>query len=166
MQKMHEHLSAGNQVLLLMNRRGHSTRVYCPGCDAYADCPRCAIALTYHKDNTLRCHYCGYSEDYSPHCPKDSSPRRLSGRGIQRIEEILEAQFAPYEYARLDRDTTRTKGFTDEVLHWMHTKKIQILIGTQMIAKGFDIEGVTLVGVLGIDALLGAPDFRAAESAW
>jgi primosomal protein N' (replication factor Y) (superfamily II helicase) len=164
--KMREHLAAKNQVLLLMNRRGHSTHVHCPTCDAFAECPRCTVALTYHKDGMLRCHYCGYRENFSQACPKDGSERRLSGRGIQRVEEILEAQFPEYEYARLDRDTASRKGFTAEVLGAMRSGKIQILIGTQMIAKGFDIEGVTLVGVLAIDQTLNAPDFRAGESAW
>ncbi|MBX3721396.1 MAG: primosomal protein N' [Turneriella sp.] len=174
--KMHEHLNAGNQVLLLMNRRGHSTHVHCPTCEAraaeghapggYAECPRCSVALTYHKNGTLRCHYCGYSEQFSPVCPKDGAERRLSGRGIQRVEEILDAQFGGYEYARLDRDTARTKNFTGEVIAAMRAGKIRILIGTQMIAKGFDIEGVTLVGVLAIDQTLASPDFRAGESAW
>lgn len=174
--KMREHLAAKNQILLLMNRRGHSTHVHCPTCDArsadggrasgYAECPRCAVALTYHKDETLHCHCCGYSEKFKPLCPKDGTQRRLSGRGIQRVEEILEAQFPEYEFARLDRDTARRKGFTDEVMSEMRAGKINILIGTQMIAKGFDIEGVTLVGVLAIDQTLNAPDFRAGESAW
>ncbi len=164
--KMREHLAAKNQVLLLMNRRGHSTHVHCSICDTFAECPRCTVALTYHKDGMLRCHYCGYRESFSPQCPKDGSERRLSGRGIQRVEEILEAQFPEYEYARLDRDTASRKGFTAEVLAAMRSGKIQILIGTQMIAKGFDIEGVTLVGVLAIDQTLNAPDFRAGEAAW
>jgi len=90
----------------------------------------------------------------------------LTGRGIQRVEEILEAQFSNYQYARLDRDTARTKGFTEDVLTAMRERKIQILIGTQMIAKGFDIEGITLVGVLSIDQLFTAPDFRSSELAW
>ena len=175
-EKMREHLAAGNQVLLLMNRRGHSTHVHCPTCEArsaegksttgYAECPRCAVALTYHKDNQLRCHYCGYREAYTATCPKDGAPRQLSGRGIQRVEEILDTQFAGFEYARLDRDTARTRGFTEEVLAEMRSGKIRILIGTQMIAKGFDIEGVTLVGVLAIDQTLASPDFRAGETAW
>lgn len=164
--KMREHLAAKNQVLLLMNRRGHSTHVHCPKCDGYAECPRCAVALTYHKDETLRCHHCGYKEKFKSLCPKDGTQRRLSGRGIQRVEEILEAQFPEFQFARLDRDTARRKGFTDEVLSEMRAGKINILIGTQMIAKGFDIEGVTLVGVLAIDQTLNAPDFRAGESAW
>ena len=175
-EKMREHLAAGNQVLLLMNRRGHSTHVHCPTCEAksaegqpttgYAECPRCAVALTYHKDNQLRCHYCGFREAYTATCPRDGALRQLSGRGIQRVEEILDTQFSGFEYARLDRDTTRTKGFTEEVLAEMRSGKIRILIGTQMIAKGFDIEGVTLVGVLAIDQTLASPDFRAGETAW
>jgi len=164
--KMREHLSQGKQVLLLMNRRGHSTHVHCPTCDGYAECQRCAVALTYHKDNMLRCHHCGYSERYTPECPKDGAERRLSGRGIQRVEEILDHQFAEYEYARLDRDTAKQKNFVAEVLAAMRERKIQILIGTQMIAKGFDLAGVTLVGVLAIDQTLNSPDFRASEQAW
>jgi len=166
MEKMHEHLSDRNQVLLLMNRRGHSTHVHCPVCDAYAECPRCSVTLTYHKDNTLRCHHCGYSETYARFCPKDGEPRRLSGRGIQKVEDILEARFSSYSYARLDRDTTRQKNFASQVLRSMRERQIDILLGTQMIAKGFDIEGVTLVGVLSIDPVLNAPDYRASEHAW
>jgi len=175
-QKMREHLADKNQVLLLMNRRGHSTHVLCalcetrsaadPSASGYAECPRCAVALTYHKDRVLRCHHCGYSEPYSPLCPKDGSERRLTGRGIQRVEEILDSQFGEFEYARLDRDTTRKKGFVDEVMRAMQEREIDILIGTQMIAKGFDLPNVTLVGVLTIDQMLSAPDFRAAENAW
>lgn len=164
--KMREHLSQGKQVLLLMNRRGHSTHVHCPTCDAYAECKRCAVALTYHKDQLLRCHHCGYSESYTSECPKDGTERKLSGRGIQRVEEILDQQFAEYEYARLDRDTAKQKNFVTDVLAAMRERKIQILIGTQMIAKGFDLAGVTLVGVLAIDQTLNSPDFRASEQAW
>jgi primosomal protein N' (replication factor Y) len=166
MEKMHEHLSDKNQVLLLMNRRGHSTHVHCPVCDSYAECPRCAVTLTYHKDNTLRCHHCGYSEVFARFCPKDGAARRLSGRGIQKVEDILEAQFSAYSFARLDRDTTRAKNFANEVLQGMRERQIDILLGTQMIAKGFDIEGVTLVGVLSIDPVLNSPDYRASEQAW
>lgn len=166
MEKMHEHLAEKNQVLLLMNRRGHSTHVHCPVCDSYAECPRCAVTLTYHKDNTLRCHHCGYSEAFARFCPKDGELRRLSGRGIQKVEDILEAQFGTYAYARLDRDTTRQKNFASEVLQGMRERQIDILLGTQMIAKGFDIEGVTLVGVLSIDPVLNSPDYRASEQAW
>ncbi|MFZ5627900.1 MAG: replication restart helicase PriA [Spirochaetota bacterium] len=166
MEKMHEHLSEKNQVLLLMNRRGHSTHVHCPVCDGYAECPRCAVSLTFHKDNTLRCHHCGYSEAFARFCPKDGELRRLSGRGIQKVEDILEAQFGAYSYARLDRDTTRQKNFASEVLQGLRERQIDILLGTQMIAKGFDIEGVTLVGVLSIDPVLNSPDYRASEQAW
>lgn len=171
MEKMHEHLAEKNQVLLLMNRRGHSTHVHCATCateqaHGYAECPRCSVALTYHKDNTLRCHHCGYIEPFSHSCPKDGTPRRLSGRGIQKVEDILEAKFGSYSYARLDRDTTQQKQFAAEVLAGMRARAIDILIGTQMIAKGFDLEHVTLVGVLAIDPLLNAPDYRASEQAW
>ncbi len=165
-EKMHEHLNDKNQVLLLMNRRGHSTHVHCPTCGTFAECPRCSVALTYHKDNELRCHQCGYSEHYKRACPKDGTARQLSGRGIQRVEEILDGQFSGYSYARLDRDTARRRGFADDVMQTMRSGGIDILIGTQMIAKGFDIEGVTLVGVLAIDQMLTAPDFRASENAW
>lgn len=164
--KMLEHLEAKNQVLLLMNRRGHSTHVHCPTCGTYAECPRCSVALTYHKDNELRCHQCGYQEHYARACPKDGTARQLSGRGIQRVEEILDGQFSAYSYARLDRDTARKRGFAEDVMQTMRAGGIDILIGTQMIAKGFDIAGVTLVGVLAIDQMLTAPDFRASENAW
>lgn len=176
MEKMHEHLAGKNQVLLLMNRRGHSTHVHCSVCasrsadgrpgSGYVECPHCAVTLTYHKDNTLRCHYCGYSEVFQRFCPHDGQLRQLSGRGIQKVEDILEAQFSSYSYARLDRDTTRQKNFANEVLQSMRERQIDILLGTQMIAKGFDIEGVTLVGVLAIDPVLNAPDYRASEHAW
>lgn len=166
MEKMHEHLSEKNQVLLLMNRRGHSTHVHCPVCDSYAECPRCSVTLTYHRDNTLRCHHCGYSEVFTRFCPKDGAERRLSGRAIQKVEDILDAQFSAYSYARLDRDTTRAKNFAKEVLQGLRERQIDILLGTQMIAKGFDIEGITLVGVLSIDPVLNSPDYRASEQAW
>lgn len=165
-EKMHEHLAEKNQVLLLMNRRGHSTHVHCATCGTFAECPRCSVALTYHKDNVLRCHQCGYQQDYTRACPIDGTPRQLTGRGIQRVEEILDGQFASYSYARLDRDTARKRGFADDVMQTMRAGGIDILIGTQMIAKGFDIEGVTLVGVLAIDQMLTAADFRASENAW
>jgi primosomal protein N' (replication factor Y) len=165
-EKMHEHLTDKNQVLLLMNRRGHSTHVHCATCGTFAECPRCTVALTYHKDNVLRCHQCGFQQDYTRTCPKDGTPRQLTGRGIQRVEEILDGQFSSYSYARLDRDTARKRGFADDVMQSMRAGGIDILIGTQMIAKGFDIEGVTLVGVLAIDQMLTAADFRASENAW
>ncbi|MCX7633001.1 MAG: primosomal protein N', partial [Turneriella sp.] len=156
----------GKQVLLLFNRRGHSTHVYCDTCAQFAECPHCSVTLTYHKDGSLRCHFCGYHESFRPDCPKDGNRRRLFGRAIQRLEDIIEQQFPQVPYARLDRDTAQSGKFAAEVFEAMRAQKISILIGTQMVAKGIDLPGITLVGILGIDSLLNAPDFRAAERVW
>jgi primosomal protein N' (replication factor Y) len=155
----------GGQTLLLLNRRGFSPRVMCFDCGNAWRCQNCDIALVYHaSDRRLRCHYCDYSiapPDRCTHCGAEKAA--LLGIGTQRLEEEVRAHFPNSRIARLDRDTARRRGFTEGVLRGLRDRKLDILIGTQLIAKGHDFPGVRLVGVVLADIGLHLPDFRAAE---
>ena len=176
-QKMEEHLHNDKQVLLLLNRRGYATHIYCNSCRNVQKCIRCSVSLIYHQKDIkstyqmqdvaiLKCHFCGYQEQFfsSTRC-KICYKKTLKtvGYGTQKIEEVLEKNFPNIPFARLDKDTTRAKNYASEVLQELHEKKIKILIGTQMIAKGLDIENITLVGILNTDIGLFIPDFRSYE---
>lgn len=160
---MEQHLGQGNQVLLLMNRRGFSQYAQCSQCGESPQCQHCSISLTHHKTGELRCHLCGYSEPWNKKCHACPGERQLMGIAIQKVEEQVEKLFPEVPFARLDQDTGSEKGYTRDILQAMRAEKIKILLGTQMIAKGFDLPGVTLVGVLNTDAGLHIPDFRGHE---
>jgi primosomal protein N' (replication factor Y) (superfamily II helicase) len=162
-QAMEQHLKQGNQVLLLMNRRGFSQYAQCSQCGESPQCQHCSISLTHHKTGELRCHLCGYSEPWDKNCHACPGERQLIGVAIQKVEEQIEKLFPEIPFARLDQDTGSEKGYTRDILQAMRAEKIKILLGTQMIAKGFDLPGVTLVGVLNTDAGLHIPDFRGHE---
>ncbi len=176
-EKMREHLERGNQVMLLLNRRGYANYAFCPVCEESAQCPRCSVALTYHKTTKtqagvkgaagefqLKCHLCSYQETYRDRCPVCHARRKLIGKGIQRVDDAMDFHFPEIAYARLDQDTANAqKDYSEDVIMAMREKRIRVLIGTQMIAKGFDMPGVTLVGLLNADAGLALPDYRAAE---
>jgi primosomal protein N' (replication factor Y) len=155
----------GAQTLLLLNRRGFSTRVMCFDCGNAWHCENCDIALVYHaSDRRLRCHYCDYAiapPDRCEHCGAEEAA--LLGIGTQRLEEEVRSHFPDSRIERLDRDTARRRGFTEGVLRRLRDREIDVLIGTQMIAKGHDFPGVRLVGVVLADIGLHLPDFRAAE---
>jgi primosomal protein N' (replication factor Y) len=160
-----ERLTAGTQALVLVNRRGYSWFALCRSCGAAILCENCSIALTYHKDRErLVCHYCGFSRSVPKACPKCASGHvYFVGAGAEQLEERLRALFPQARIARLDRDTARSKRAHEQVLSAFAAGRIDILVGTQMVAKGHDFQRVTLVGVVSADAQLGFADFRAAE---
>jgi primosomal protein N' (replication factor Y) (superfamily II helicase) len=158
-------LERGEQAMILLNRRGYSAIVLCRSCGETLQCKNCTIALTYHKSGyRMECHYCGYRQAVPKRCPGcDSEYIYFLGAGSEKVEERLHAAFPQARIGRLDRDTVRTRHDFERVLNQFHAGEINLLVGTQMIAKGHDVHGVTLVGVVGADYALGFPDFRAAE---
>jgi len=158
-------LEEGTQAMVLINRRGYSWSLLCRGCGAFVQCQNCSIALTYHKGRQLlQCHYCNYSLRPPKQCPKcNGEYMYFVGDGAERVEEYLREQFPKARIARLDRDTVRTKREFQQVLGAFAKGEIDVLVGTQMVAKGHDFQRVTLVGVVAADLALGRPDFRAAE---
>jgi len=160
-----QELAGGRQSIVLINRRGYSWLVLCRGCGATVLCENCSIALTYHKKRErLACHYCGFSRRVPRVCPKCNSEHiYFVGAGAEQVEEHLRTLFPQARIARLDRDAVRHKRAFGQVLSAFGAGNIDILVGTQMVAKGHDFHGVTLVGVASADAQLGFPDFRAAE---
>jgi primosomal protein N' (replication factor Y) len=162
---MARELAANKQSIVLINRRGYSWFALCRSCGTSVLCENCSIALTYHKKRErLSCHYCGFSRRVPRACPKCNSEHiYFVGAGAEQIEEHLRTLFPQARIARLDRDAVRKKGAFGQVLRAFGAGNIDILVGTQMVAKGHDFHGVTLVGVASADAQLGFPDFRAAE---
>ncbi|MCH5584847.1 primosomal protein N' [Shimazuella sp. AN120528] len=160
-----ETIARGQQVVLFLNRRGYATFVLCRSCGEVANCEHCDIALTYHHTNrTVRCHYCGYTEKVPTTCPKCQSEHiRHFGTGTQKVEEELTKHFPGVRVIRMDMDTTSKKGSHERLLRSFGEGKADILLGTQMIAKGLDFPKVTLVGVIAADTMLNLPDFRAVE---
>ncbi|HET7873196.1 MAG TPA: primosomal protein N', partial [Terriglobales bacterium] len=160
-----ERLARGEQAMILLNRRGYSSVVLCRACGETLQCKNCTIALTYHKSGyRMECHYCGYRQPVPKVCPACSSEHsQFLGAGSEKVEERLHAAFPQARIGRLDRDTVRTRHDFERVLNQFHAGEINLLVGTQMIAKGHDVHGVTLVGVVGADYALSFPDFRAAE---
>ncbi|MDD3340926.1 MAG: primosomal protein N' [Bacilli bacterium] len=158
-------LEKGEQCILLLNRRGYTTVMTCHDCGYTVKCPHCDIPLTFHKSSgTMRCHYCGYGERPIKECPECQSKRIDSfGLGTQKLEEELQKTFASARIIRMDADTTSKKNAHEKIVGDFKDLKYDILVGTQMIAKGLDFENVTLVGVLNADAGLNMPDFRSGE---
>ncbi|MEI3597068.1 MULTISPECIES: primosomal protein N' [unclassified Oceanobacillus] len=165
MEKIRDCIAKGEQIVLLLNRRGYSTFIMCRDCGHVKECPHCDIALTYHKNShLLKCHYCSYEEEVPNVCPECSSDLiRYFGTGTQRVEESLTQLIPEARVIRMDVDTTRRKGAHEKLLREFSEHKADILLGTQMIAKGLDFENVTLVGVLTADSMLHLPDFRSSE---
>ncbi len=162
---LQKRLERGEQSVLLLNRRGYSTFVMCRSCGYTAGCPHCDISLTYHQHTRLlRCHYCGYSQAQPETCPECGSPHiRYFGTGTQKVEEELARLFPGIRVIRMDVDTTTEKGSHEKWLTMFREHKADVLLGTQMVAKGLDFPLVTLVGVIAADTVLHLPDFRAAE---
>jgi primosomal protein N' (replication factor Y) len=158
-------LARGEQVILLLNRRGFATFLQCPSCGAVASCPNCAIALTVHRTPpALRCHYCSHEEPVRTTCAAcGHEVQRMGGIGTQQLEEFVSARFPAARLARMDLDTTSTKWSHQRILERVARREVDILLGTQMIAKGLDFPDVTVVGVVDADTGLHLPDFRAAE---
>ncbi len=162
---MAQRLEAGTQSLVLLNRRGYSWFILCRSCGAGVQCENCSISLTYHKRRDLLiCHYCGFSRKVPKACPKcEAKHLYFVGEGSEQIEEYLGKMFPEARIGRLDRDAVRTKREYQQVLGAFAAGALDILVGTQMVAKGHDFQRVTLVGAVSADLLLGMPDFRAAE---
>ena len=158
-------LKAGEQAILFMNRRGYSTFVSCRGCGYVMKCPDCDVSMTYHKlENKMECHYCGRTARILTVCPECGKPYlKYFGVGTQQVEEQLNAYFPGIKAVRMDLDTTRTKNAHEALLSRFARGDAQVLIGTQMIAKGLDIPNVTLVGVIAADSMLHIPDYRSGE---
>ena len=167
-------LERGEQAIILLNRRGYSFAVICRACGKKLECRNCAIALTHHKPGSedliaragqrLECHYCGFKRTIPSKCPEcESEHLYYLGAGSQQGEERLAEIFPGARIGRMDRDTVRGRHDLEHLLARLHSGEINLLVGTQMIAKGHDIHGVTLVGVVGCDHALSMPDFRAAE---
>lgn len=165
LEEMQQRLAQGEQTILLLNRRGFSSFMVCRACGERLQCANCAVVLTHHKrDRRMLCHYCGYAEEIPSECPKCGSDYiQFLGTGSERVEDELHQHLPIARIARLDRDTARGKGIVEQVLDSFRNGDVDILVGTQMIAKGHDIPNVTLVGVVLADIGLSMPDFRAAE---
>src|SRR5438132_14238854 len=162
-----DRLTRGEQILILLNRRGYSTAVFCRQCGDTFECPNCSVSLTVHRARDgwrARCHYCNYSVMVPKTCRKCAAPYlEHAGFGTERIEEQLRERFPTARIGRVDRDSVRRKGALTQLLTKFSSGELDILVGTQMIAKGHDFPAVTLVGVISADVGLGLADFRAAE---
>jgi primosomal protein N' (replication factor Y) len=164
-------LAKGEQTIIFLNRRGFAPSSRCQACGELAACPSCSVALTFHKRSggSLACHYCGYLRHAMPRCEKCGAEAMvLEGLGTEKLEETLAAAFPTARVARLDRDVASGAGgssgsVVERIMNRMRAREIDILVGTQMVTKGHDLPGVTLVGVINADAALSIPDFRAAE---
>lgn len=162
---LNETLDNGHQAILLLNRRGHNTYISCPSCGNVATCPNCSISLTYHSANhRLMCHYCGYSVPANDKCSECGCENiRFSGVGTQKAQQELESLFPSAKILRLDADSTISRDSYAEYLSDFAKGKYDLLLGTQMVAKGLDFPNVTLVGVLGADRAAFSEDFRSFE---
>ncbi|MDF9408162.1 primosomal protein N' [Pelotomaculum isophthalicicum JI] len=161
---VNKRLDKGEQVLLFLNRRGYATFIICRECGLVLKCPRCDISLIYHRDGRLRCHYCNYTVRAPDLCPSCGSQSiKHFGAGTQKVEEEARQFFPEARLLRMDSDSTARKGSHSKIINAFRDRQVDILIGTQMIAKGLDFPGVTLVGVINADTTLHMPDFRAAE---
>jgi primosomal protein N' (replication factor Y) len=154
----------GNQVIYLLNRRGFSPFVICDQCGHVAECPDCSISLNYHGSAGLLCHYCGMKKKLPETCEKCGSDKIVKlGSGTQRVEDYIKNAYRDFRIFRLDRDSAKKKNLAGELVEKMNRGEVDLLLGTQMVAKGFDFPGVTVVGVLLADIGLHLPDFRASE---
>lgn len=159
-----DRLDRGEQIMLFLNRRGYAGFVSCRSCGHVIQCPHCDISMTYHRDGTLRCHYCGYEQQMIKTCPECGSPYiGTFGLGTQKVEVALSKEFPQARVLRMDMDTTKKKNSHEQILSAFSEGKADILVGTQMIVKGHDFANVTLVGVLAADLSLHANDYRAGE---
>ena len=166
--EIQRHLDRNKQIILFQNRRGYSKVLSCKSCGESVCCKYCSVSLTHHKiNNNLRCHYCGYIKEIPKSCSSCSdSSLEMKGYGTEQICELLEALFPDHKIQRMDHDTTRKKNAYEEIIQDFQALKIDILVGTQMIAKGFDFENVSLVGIVDSDSMLNFPDFRSHERAF
>ncbi|HEY8084588.1 MAG TPA: primosomal protein N', partial [Methylophilaceae bacterium] len=162
---MRQRLERGEQSLLFINRRGYAPVLLCNACAWVAPCTRCSSRLVVHlRDKRMRCHHCGHEQRMPMQCPSCGNPDlRPAGQGTQRLEELLTAQFPDARILRVDRDSMRNKNAISAMTKAVHAQEVDILVGTQMLAKGHDFPHLTLVGVIDTDSALFSPDYRAAE---
>lgn len=162
---IYERLQKQQQVILLLNRRGYTPILRCISCGHVIECPHCDVAMSYHKqDKQLKCHTCGYQMPVPTHCPScGSTTWRYLGMGTQKLEELVQVKFPQAKILRMDADTTGKKNAHEHILEAFAKHEADILLGTQMIAKGLDFENVTLVGIVNGDAMLARSDYRSAE---
>ncbi|MDO4747913.1 MAG: primosomal protein N' [Eubacteriales bacterium] len=168
LENIEENLRYNKQTILLLNRRGHNTFVSCRNCRETVVCPNCSISMTYHSaNNRLMCHYCGYSKNYDGICPTcNGHSLRFGGTGTQRVENELASIFPDARILRMDTDATMSKSSHEKKLSEFSNGDYDILVGTQMVAKGLDFPNVTLVGVLSADQMLYSDDYRSFENAF
>lgn len=161
-------LAAGEQIILFQNRRGYSPMVRCRDCGWVPHCDNCDVALTYHKyTHSLTCHYCGFTRSVPTVCPACEMPNiDIVGYGTERIEDEVERAFPEGKISRMDLDTTRSKSSYDRIIDEFSSRATNILVGTQMVTKGLDFDGVSVVGILNADMMIHFPDFRASERAF
>ena len=157
--------AAGEQAIVLYNRRGYAPVVECTGCGASYQCPSCGVGslVLHQRQGRLRCHYCGFRRDYQRNCAACNTEMSVLGYGTERIEEALAAALPGVKIARMDADTTQGRGAHQRILSAFRAGESQVLVGTQLVAKGHDFPGVTLAAVVGVDHVLLMPDFRSAE---
>ena len=154
----------GGSAIVLFNRRGYAPIVECPGCGANHQCPSCGINLVLHRrSHKLTCHYCSFYRNFNSYCQKCNTPMNILGYGTERVEEELRVLFPDIGISRMDADTTATKGAHHRILEEFRSGKSQLLLGTQLVAKGHDFPSVTMAAVIGVDHILTLPDFRSAE---
>ncbi|MDD7130722.1 MAG: primosomal protein N' [Firmicutes bacterium] len=166
-EEMERQLEAGRQVMLMMNRRGYSTFVSCRECGYVAKCPNCGLSLVYHKNGMMVCHYCGHEERSATACPECGSTFvRYFGSGTEKIEETVQGLFLGRAVDRVDLDSIKKKGELNRKLKRFERGETDILIGTQLIAKGLDFKNVGLVGIVSADVSLNIPDYRSPERAF
>jgi len=160
-----QRLTKGEQIILFLNRRGYSNFMQCRECHEVVSCPNCDVTLTYHKQmNGMKCHYCNFTAGVVDRCAKcESDEVRFFGTGTQKVEEFLGRRYPAAKVLRMDVDSTSRKGDHQRIIRAFECREADILIGTQMVAKGLDFPGVTLVGVIAADIMLHFPDFKAAE---
>ena len=158
-------LKRGEQIVILRSRRSWAPVMQCTGCGEIVRCPHCNVSLSYHKDGRMHCHYCGHTEPYRGSCKKCGNPLMSLGAGTQKIEEEAAALFPDARIARLDSDTAQNRAYEAKTIRDFSKGDIDILIGTQIVTKGFDFSSLSLVAVIAADSLLGMQDFRADEKA-
>ncbi len=164
MRAIERHLLDGGQVMLYLNRRGYAPSLVCHACGYVAGCPHCDAYLTWHREvNRLRCHHCGFEQAVPRECPACQAPLSVRGMGTEQLEDVLAGRFPGFGIVRLDRDATAGKGVLAESLARIARGEARLVVGTQMLVKGHDFPGVTLVGVINADLALFASDFRGPE---
>ena len=164
-EKLHQTIDAGNQAILFLNRRAYAPFLMCRDCGHQWTCPECAVSLSYHRGiNKIKCHHCGYQESAPLDCPKCAGLKiKPFGVGTEKVEESVRELFPDARVARLDRDIAQKKGALEEVIANFRAGETNVLVGTQLVAKGLDFPDVTLVGVIAADVSLNLPDFRSSE---